>query len=310
MDKHFLSNYIKDLSEELGFSACGISPVMNSENDVLYLNDWINKGYHAGMNWISQSIPLRSDPSLLLTDVKSVVVFAFNYYSPEGFVKTDFQISKYALNQDYHWVLKNKLKQLFESIKTLDSLVEGRCFVDSGPIFEKSYAVNAGLGWIGKNSCLILPQKGSFFFLATLLLNVELEYDQPFLKNHCGKCTKCIDACPTGAIKSPFVIDSNKCISYLTIEHKGEIPSNVDFKNTKQIFGCDICQNVCPHNRLITNTSEKGFMPSVPCSAMNDNDWENLSKSDFKKQFKYSPIQRAGYEKIKSNIAYIMGNDI
>lgn len=260
------------------------------------------------MDWITKSIPLRENPALLLPEIKSVVMFASNYHTEDDLLTTNYIVSKYALNQDYHWVLKNKLTALMETIKELGVDFEYRFFVDSGPIFEKSYAVNAGMGWIGKNSCLILPHKGSFFFLATLLLTVELEYDRPYSENHCGSCTKCIDACPTGAITAPHIINSNKCISYLTIEHKGDIPDWIDFRETKQIFGCDLCQQACPHNRFASETTEPAFKPSEAILGMADNDWENLSKSDFKKQFKYSPIQRAGYEKIKSNIAYIRGN--
>jgi epoxyqueuosine reductase len=309
MDKKELTQRIKEQALSLGFSFCGISPVMDSNRDVSHLKDWISNNFHAEMDWIAKSIALRENPTLLLPEIKSVVMFAMNYFSEDDLLNTKYKISKYALNLDYHWVLKNKLKIIMESIEAMGVNIEYRAFADSGPIFEKSYAVNAGLGWIGKNSCLILPHKGSFFFLATLLLNIELEYDQPFNVNHCGSCTKCIDACPTGAITAPLIINSNKCISYLTIEHKGDKPEGIDFRETKQIFGCDLCQQACPQNRFAETTSEPSFLPSESLIAMCDGDWENLTKSDFKKQFKYSPIQRAGYEKIKSNIAYIRGND-
>lgn len=310
MDKKELSKQIKEQAFALGFSACGISPIMDNRADLSNLKEWIDNHYHGDMEWIVKSIPLRENPAKLLSEVKSVVMLAYNYYTLEEFPNTHYKISRYALNQDYHWVLKNKTKHLIDQISGLETDLKWRVFVDSGPIFEKSYAVNAGLGWIGKNSCLIIPQKGSFFFLTALLLSVELEFDEPYAADHCGTCTQCIEACPTGAIVSPHTIDSNKCISYLTIEHKCETPKEIDFKATNQIFGCDLCQMVCPHNRFSTQTNESAFIADEKIRIMTNHDWESLSKSDFKKQFKNSPIQRAGYEKIKSNIAYIRDSDI
>lgn len=308
METGSLSEIIKQKAEELGFDGCGITPVIDPSADIERLRKWISNKYHADMAWIDRSIPLRQNPELLLSGVKSVVVFALNYNSSDTTFASDYKISKYALNKDYHFVIKSKLYRLLSFIQEIEPIAEGRIFVDSGPVFEKSYAVNAGLGWIGKNSCLILPKKGSFFFIGTMLLNVPLTPDNSYTLNHCGKCTRCIDACPTGALTAPYTVNSNKCISYLTIEHKGEIPQNIDFKSGKQIFGCDICQQVCPFNKFSLNTREEDFLPTEQFASMTNQDWETLVKSDFKKKFKQSPLQRAGYEKIKSTIAYINKN--
>jgi epoxyqueuosine reductase len=291
------------MAVELGFDGCGVSPVIRSSEDVERLRKWISEGFHADMAWIERSIPLRQDPELLLSGVKSVVITVINYNSEDYTPDSDYKISKYALNRDYHAVIKSKLYTLMSKIQELEPTAEGRVFVDSGPVFEKSYAVNAGLGWIGKNSCLILPKKGSFFFIGTMLLNLALNPDAPFKSDFCGKCTRCIEACPTGAIVAPYTIDARKCISYLTIEHKGQIPRSLDFRSTGQIFGCDLCQQACPFNKFSTTSREPDFLPSERLTGMTNQDWETLSKSDFKKQFKHSPIQRAGYEKIMSTIA-------
>ena len=304
-----LAEFIKKNALILGFNQCGISPVMDSSADVEQLTTWIAQNYNAEMEWIERSIPLRSNPSLLLPEVKSVVMVTLNYFTEKIQLTSDYKVSKYALNQDYHAVLKSKLYQLLALIKENDETIEGKIFVDSGPIFEKAYAVNAGLGWIGKNSCLIQPKLGSFFFLGTLLLNVEMEFDQPYTQNNCGTCNRCVEACPTGSLIAPFTLDSNRCIAYLTIEHRGEIPSDIDFKKTNQIFGCDICQDVCPHNKFSLKTHVNELIPATELLAMTNSDWEEMTSSNFKKQFKNSPLLRAGYKKIKSNIAYLNSNN-
>jgi epoxyqueuosine reductase len=304
-----LAEFIKKNALELGFNQCGISPVMDSAADVEQLKTWIAQNYNAEMEWIERSIPLRSNPSLLLPEVKSVVMVTLNYFSENHPFASDYKVSKYALNQDYHAVLKSKLYQLLSLIMAKDETIEGKIFVDSGPIFEKAYAVNAGLGWIGKNSCLIQSKSGSFFFLGTLLLNVEMEYDQPYTQNNCGTCNRCIEACPTDALIAPYTLDSNRCIAYLTIEHRGEISSDIDFKKTNQIFGCDICQDVCPHNKFSLKTHVNELIPATELLAMTNSDWEEMTSSNFKKQFKNSPLLRAGYKKIKSNIAYLNSNN-
>jgi len=305
METDRLTEIVKQKAYELGFAGCGISPIIDTSKDIKKLQEWILDNYHADMAWIERSIPLRQDPTLLLPNIKSVVVVVINYDSPDTVFASDYKISKYALNQDYHMVIKSKLYQLLSMVQEFEPKAEGRIFVDSGPVFEKSYAVNAGLGWIGKNCCLILPKKGSFFFIGTMLLNIALTPDNPFLADHCGKCTRCIDACPTGALAAPYTVDARKCISYLTIEQKGDIPRDIDFRSTGQIFGCDLCQQACPFNKFSINTHEEDFSPTDLLVSMTNQDWETLTKSDFKKKFKQSPIQRAGYEKIKSTIAYI-----
>lgn len=304
MDKFELSSAIKKRASELNCSGCGISSVKDNSLDMTYLNKWIAKGYHANMEWITKNHSLRNDPNLLLPDVKSIVMITVNYFS-ESNSKSKYKVSKYAQNMDYHWVLRSKLKNILEFVTEIDDSIVGKIFVDSGPFFEKSYAVNAGLGWIGKNGLLILPKKGSFHFIGTLLLNKELAEDTPYTQNHCGNCNKCIDTCPTNAIVAPGVLNANKCISYLTIEHKGEIPPEIDFRDTNLIFGCDICQSVCPYNRFPSESTEETLIPSQIIRSMTDASWEEMTKSEFKKIFKYSPLQRAGYEKLKSNIEYI-----
>lgn len=304
MDKFELSSAIKKRASELNCSGCGISAVKDNSLDMTYLNDWISKDYHADMMWITKNHALRNDPNMLLPEVKSIVMITVNYFS-ESNSKSKYKVSKYAQNIDYHWVLKSKLQDILNGIIEIDPSTVGKIFVDSGPFFEKSHAVNAGLGWIGKNGLLILPKKGSFHFIGTLLLNKELAEDTPYTQNHCGNCNKCIDACPTNAIVTPREINANKCISYLTIEHKGEIPKEINFGDTCQIFGCDVCQLVCPHNRFSTECTEESLMPSDIIQTMTDESWEELTKSDFKKLFKHSPLQRAGYEKLKTNIEYI-----
>lgn len=308
METGNLSRFIKEQATLLGFDQCGISPVLNSSKEVERLEDWISKGYHAEMSWMERSIPLRSDPSLLLPDIKSVVVVMMNYHSSER-SSSSYRVSRYAQHADYHYVLKSRLNKLLTAIQTVDPAIEGRAFVDSGPIFEKAYAVNAGLGWIGKNSCLILPQQGSFFFIGTLLLTAELAYDAPFTANHCGACTRCMEACPTNAIVSPCTVDANRCVSYLTIEHREPIPESIDFKATNQLFGCDICQEACPHQRFSRETAHPEFHPSAAMQSLTDQEWETMTPSEFKKRFKHSPLQRAGYQKIMSNISYLKGQN-
>lgn len=305
MTKNNLAEIIKQRALELGFSKCGISPVMDSSADLGHLRTWISEEKHGEMQWMERSIPLRENPALLLPEIKSVVVLALNYFTDNGQSEGIYKISKYAQHKDYHNVLKSKIFQLLETLKSIDITIEGRAFVDSGPVFEKSYAVNAGLGWIGKNSCFILPKQGSFFFLGVLLLNKNMDYGTPFSDNYCGSCTRCIDACPTHAIVAPQSIDARKCISYLTIELHNKIPTEIDFTSTNQIFGCDLCQEVCPHNKFSTHCLNNDFEITDSLRLMDNDSWQKITKSEFKKRFKQSPILRAGYEKIKSNIDYI-----
>ncbi len=305
MDKIELTEWIKKRAFDLNCSACGITIVKDNSQEMAQLNNWILQGYHAEMQWINNNKNLRENPELLYPEVKSIVVITVNYFSNDSVDPYNYSVSKYAQNIDYHFVLKSKLSNILISLQDIDGTIEGRFFVDSGPFFEKSYAVHAGIGWIGKNSLLIIPNKGSFHFIGVLLLNKELIYDFPYSQDHCGDCVNCLVACPTKALVKPRILDARKCISYLTVEHKGEIPYDCNFGESNSIFGCDICQLACPQNRFMTQSTEDGLIPSSYMKAMNKTEWEGITKSEFKKIFKHSSLQRAGYEKIKANIEHI-----
>ncbi len=296
-----LKSIIKKNFINFGFSSCGISNIIDTFEQVPFLEDWINKGFHAEMNWLKQQIEIRKDIKLLFPDTKSVIVLTMNYYSGDNNFNSNYIVSKYALNNDYHNVLKKRMAEFSIFLQTIDSSITTNHYCDSAPIFEKEYAVNSGLGWIGKNSCLIQPKMGSYYFIGIMLINKQLESDTKFEKNYCGKCTKCIDACPTKAIVEPGVIDSNRCLSYITIEHKGDI-ENEYLKNSHYIFGCDICQDVCPINKFKKPTCVEEFYPSEFIKNATDEEWQNLNNNEFKKIFVSSPIKRAGLQKIKRNI--------
>lgn len=293
---------IKSEASRLGFDACGIAKVEAIPEDQSRLLSWLSAGNHADMGYMERNIEKRANPSQLVDGAKSVVVVLQNYYPQKQHFSSNYKIAKYAFGEDYHIVLKEKLFSLFQYINKEIAPAKGRCFTDSAPVMERAWAVRAGLGWIGKNGNLLTRNLGSFVFIAELIIDLELEYDQPNLRNYCGSCTICIDQCPTQAIISPKVIDSRKCISYLTIENKNEIPEEFKGKTENWIFGCDICQDVCPWNRKKTATTEERFKPDLNMVKLEDKDWENLTKEDFEAFFEKSPISRTGLSGIKRNI--------
>ena len=304
-----LSKWIIAEAENLGFDACGIARATLLEEESAHVEQWLESDCEGEMGYLTRSKEKRYDPRLLVEGTKSIVTLLYNYYPKQNIGGSDqFKIAKYAYGTDYHEVLKRKMHQLLERIQTQTGKLEGvRVFVDSAPVLDRAWAVRCGLGFIGKNTTLIHPKKGSFFFIGHLFLPIELEETGRSMANHCGRCTKCLDACPTGALEAPFHIDARKCISYLTIEYKGSF-AGIDPKTFNGwMYGCDICQDVCPYNRFALPNREPEFQPSERLIAMHDEDWKSLSKADFDALFKHSAIQRAGYEGLKRNIDFISG---
>ncbi|GAB4278446.1 MAG: tRNA epoxyqueuosine(34) reductase QueG [Marinilabiliales bacterium] len=296
------SKLIKDACFEIGFDACGITKAAFLNEDAVRLKNWLDNSMHADMHYMANHFDKRTDASKLVPGAKSVVSVLLNYYTDEKQFDKDAPIvSKYALGNDYHKVIKKKLKQLYKFINENIVKTNGRFFVDSAPLLEKSYAQKAGLGWIGKNSCLINKKYGSFVFIGELVLDLELQYDNEHY-NHCGNCTRCIDACPTKAIIKPRVIDARKCISYLTIEHKGDLNEIKDINLHNRIFGCDICQDVCPWNKKLTPHNVTELQPNKDLLNLTKEQWKQLSKEQFNLIFKNSPVKRIGYENLIRNI--------
>jgi len=297
---------IKDWARELGFMDCGIAQAGFLEEEAPRLEAWLNKGFHGEMHYMENYFDKRLDPRLLVDDAKSVISLSLNYYTPEQQVDSSApRISKYAYGSDYHDVIKSKLKQLLQLINDHIGEVNGRAFVDSAPVLDKVWAKKAGLGWVGKNANLINKSTGSFFFLAELIVDLELEYDIPPTADHCGTCTRCIDACPTEAIVGPYLVDGSKCISYLTIELKNEIPDTFKDKMDGWMFGCDVCQDVCPWNRFSVTHQEPAFKPAPNLLEMTEKDWQEITEETFKKIFKGSAVKRTKYSGLKRNIEFI-----
>lgn len=296
---------IKDYAiNTLGFSYVGSAEAEFLEVDAVHYEKWLSLGYQSGMDYMSQNIEKRLDPRLLVPGAKTVLTLLHNYYSTEKCAHEDVNISKYAYGRDYHKVIKKKLKKLLSYIQAQMGDVQGRGFVDSAPVMERSWAKKSGLGWVGKNSMLINKKNGSFFFISTLILDCTLEYDLPFQVDHCGTCTRCIDACPTQAIVDSKVIDSNKCISYLTIELKEKLISeNLKFGNW--IFGCDVCQDVCPWNRFSIPHSESDFDIRDSIKYFNSEEILGISEDVFNSRFEGSPLRRAGFEGLLRNIKHV-----
>ena len=303
--KNQYSQFIKNEAKRLGFLNCGIAKAAFLETEAPRLEAWLNNGYQGSMAYMENHFDKRLDPRLLVDDAKSIISLSFNYYPSQFQNSESYKISKYAYGQDYHHVIKSKLRELLASIQDEIGAVNGRCFVDSAPVLERAWAERAGLGWNGKHSLLIEKQKGSFFFLAELIIDLELEYDTPTKTDHCGECTRCIDACPTEAILPNNVIDSNKCISHLTIELKDSIPNQ--FKNDMEnwMFGCDICQDVCPWNRFSKPHNEPLFAPKEALLNFNKKDWEEITEETFGKIFQKSAVKRTKYSGLKRNIAFL-----
>jgi epoxyqueuosine reductase len=300
-----LAQLIKQQAQNLGFSFCGISKATFLEEEAPRLEKWLNNNMHGEMHYMANHFDKRLDPRLLVDDAKSVISVLFNYYTDKK--QTDAEapkISKYAFGEDYHVVVKDKLYQLFEFIKEQVGEINGRVFVDSAPVMDKAWAKKSGLGWIGKNSNLINKQQGSFFFIGEIILDLVLPEDGP-IKDYCGTCTRCIDACPTDAIIDPYVVDGSKCISYFTIELKNEIPNDVKGKFENWVFGCDICQDVCPWNSFSKPHNEPRFEPALSLLEMTKKDFENLTEESFNKVFKKSAVKRTKFNGLKRNIQFL-----
>ena len=304
-DKTERTNFIKATAQKLGFSFCGISRAEFLAEEAPRLEEWLRRGYQGKMNYLENYFDKRLDPTLLVPGAKSVVSLMYNYYPKEELAESSgYKVARYAYGEDYHFVIKEKLRSLMEEIRDTIGHVEGRAFVDSAPVMERAWAKKSGLGWIGKNTLLLNRESGSFFFLAEIIIDLELEYDGP-VKDYCGTCTACMDACPTGAIPEPYVVDGSKCISYFTIELKEELPENVKGKFGNWIFGCDICQEVCPWNRFSRPHGETRFDPSEELKNFTTSDWKDLTEEVFNKVFRNSPLKRTKYEGIKRNIRFL-----
>jgi epoxyqueuosine reductase len=296
---------IKSESKRLGFDYCGISKAEFLEEEAPRLENWLNKNMHGQMSYMQNHFDKRLDPRLLVPGAKSVISLLLNYFPSENQQdETAPKISKYAYGEDYHFVIKEKLNLLLEFIKENIGDVDGRAFVDSAPVLDKAWAKKSGLGWIGKNSNLINKENGSFYFIAELIIDLDLEADGP-IKDYCGTCTRCIDACPTEAIIAPYIVDGSKCISYFTIELKENIPVEVKGKFGNWVFGCDICQDVCPWNKFSKPNTEKYFQANDELLNMTQNDWQELTEETFKRVFKNSAINRTKFKGLKRNIDFI-----
>jgi len=303
-NKEIHTKFIKSEALRLGFLSCGISKSGFLEEDAPRVERWLNQNQHGQMSYMENHFDKRLNPNLLVDDAKSVVSLLLNYYPSETQTDDSYKISKYAYGQDYHHVIKEKLKELLFSIQNEIGEVSGRAFVDSAPVLDKAWAAKSGLGWIGKNSKLLTKSLGSFYFIAELIIDLELDYDNP-TTDHCGSCTACLDACPTEAIVAPYVVDGSKCISYFTIELKDNIPAEMKGKFNDWAFGCDICQDVCPWNRFSKSHNEPLFNPNPELLSMTKKDWEDISAETFQKVFKNSPIKRTKFEGLKRNIDFL-----
>jgi epoxyqueuosine reductase len=303
-NKEKYSKFIKAEAKRLGFLSCGISKAGFLEEEAPRLENWLNQNHHGEMKYMENHFDKRLNPTLLVDDAKSVISLLLNYYPSEIQITDSYKISKYAYGQDYHFVIKEKLQELLQTIQTEIGEVSGRAFVDSAPVLDKAWAAKSGLGWIGKNSNLLTQQVGSFYFIAELVVDLDLEYDYA-TTDHCGTCTACVDACPTEAIVSPYVVDGSKCISYFTIELKENIPQEMKGKMDDWIFGCDVCQDVCPWNRFSKSHNEPLFNPNPELLSMTKKDWEEITEDTFKKVFKNSAVKRTKLDGLKRNIKFL-----
>ena len=300
------SQLIKQEALRLGFMSCGIAKADFLADEAPRLETWLKNSHHGEMGYMENHFDKRLDPRLLVEGAKSIVSLTLNYYTEEKQADlTAPKISKYAYGTDYHSVIKEKMQSLMAFIRENIGEVDGRCFVDSAPVMDKAWAQKAGLGWRGKNSNLISKQAGSFFFLAELIIDLDLEYDNPFPTDHCGSCTRCIDACPTDAIVAPYTVDGSRCISYLTIELKNEIPTEFKGKMDGWMFGCDVCQDVCPWNRFATEHQEENFAPKENLLGLTKSELVDMTDEVFRKVFKNSPVKRTKFNGLKRNIDFL-----
>ncbi len=301
-----LTQLIKRRAKEIGFAGCGIAKAESLDAEARVLEAWLNQGIHGKMAYMENYFDKRIDPGKLVDGAKSVISLSYNYFTEER--QQDEQAPKlamYAMGKDYHEVVKEKLELLYRFIEEQVGNINGRCFVDSAPVLERAWAQRAGLGWVGKNTNILTKRQGSYFFLAEIILDVELEYDSP-VKDYCGTCTKCIDACPTGAIYEPYKVDGSKCISYFTIELRDEVlPADYKRKFENWMFGCDICQQVCPINAQATQHNEPQFEPRKELLDMTRKDWEELSEETYRRIFKNSAVKRTKFKGLKRNIEFL-----
>lgn len=298
------TDFIKTEAKRLGFLSCGVSKAQFLEEEAPRLENWLNKQMHGQMHYMENHFDKRLDPTKLVEGSKSVISLLLNYFPEKTQDHETYKLSKYAYGTDYHFVIKDKLKSLLHAIQGEIGEVEGRAFVDSAPVLDKAWAAKSGLGWIGKHSNLLTQQVGSFYFIAELIIDLELEYDS-ITTDHCGTCTKCIDACPTKAITEPYVVDGSKCISYFTIELKENIPTEFKGQFEDWMFGCDICQDVCPWNRFSKSHNEPLFNPHPDLLDMTKKDWEEITEETFKKVFKKSAVKRTKFSGLKRNINFL-----
>ena len=303
--KNKYSSIIKSEAKKNGFDSCGISEAVFLENQAKNYEEWLKNNHHGKMDYMEKNIDKRLDPRKLFDGAKSVISLTYNYFTDkEQKDKSAPKISKYAFGEDYHFIIKKKMKNLIFSLKEKIGNFNGRSFVDSAPVMEKEWALRGGLGWIGKNTNIISKKRGSYFFIAEIIVDLELEYDQA-VTDHCGNCTACIDSCPTYAIIEPYKLDASKCISYFTIELKDSIPDEFKNKMENWMFGCDICQDVCPWNRFSKQHNEPLFNPKSELLNMTLNDWKELTEDTFKKVFNNSPLKRTKFSGLKRNISFL-----
>ncbi|MDP2525615.1 tRNA epoxyqueuosine(34) reductase QueG [Maribacter dokdonensis] len=298
------TNSIKTEAKRLGFLSCGISKADFLEEEAPRLEKWLNNNMHGEMSYMANHFDKRLDPRRLVEGSKSVISLLLNYFPEKTQREDSYKISKYAYGQDYHHIIKGKLRQLQEFITEEIGEVHGRAFVDSAPVLDKAWAAKSGLGWVGKNSNLLTQQVGSFYFIAELIVDIDLEYDHA-VTDHCGTCTACLDACPTQAIVEPYVVDGSKCISYFTIELKNELPNEMKGSFDDWMFGCDVCQDVCPWNRFSKPHNEPLFNPHPELLSMTKKDWEEITVDVFQKVFKKSAVKRTKYGGLTRNIEFL-----
>jgi epoxyqueuosine reductase len=297
------AHLLKKHAQRLGFQYCGISKAEFLAEEAPRLEAWLKKGMHGEMAYMANHFDKRLDPRLLVPGARSVVSLLYNYHNPSPQAAGAPKISQYAYGEDYHFVVRDKLRELLAVLQEEVGQVEGRVFVDSAPVLEKAWAAKSGTGWVGKHTNLITKQQGSYFFLAELIIDLELEADGP-IKDYCGTCTRCIDACPTEAIK-PYEVDGSKCISYFTIELKSAIPASQQGKFENWMFGCDICQEVCPWNRFSQRHQEARFEPHPDLLQLEAGDWRELTREVFNELFRKSAVKRTGFEGLKRNIDFL-----
>ncbi|MEA3505098.1 MAG: tRNA epoxyqueuosine(34) reductase QueG [Bacteroidota bacterium] len=304
-DTENITAFIKAQALEMGFIACGIAKADYLDNHADRYNEWIKNGYHANMDYMARNAEKRSDPTKLVSNAKSVISLLYNYYPEKTLPEKDnYHIAKYAYGKDYHEIIKKKLWELLQKIEEKTDTTSSRVFIDTAPVLERAWAEKAGLGWIGKNSMLINKTHGSFFLIGEIITDLELNYDTP-VRNLCGNCTKCIDACPTNAIIKEGVIDSNKCISFWTIENREEIPEKFKDIFKDNFFGCDICQDVCPWNKFSSPHNEEAFRPHADLFTMNKEKWGTLTEEQYRELFKKSAVKRAKYKGVIRNIKFL-----